>query len=737
MRSSVHRRVGEATKQAQLAFADPAAAVRLLPRDSGDLRAIEDDSFPFEALSEVAEVESWRKEVNRPLSHIHKWWAQRLGTVFRAATIGAFAPRGADVLDLFYSRVRVPQRTVFDPFMGSGTTVTEALKLGARAIGRDINPVAWFAVRNALAAHKPQDVLETFSRIERDMANLLRRYYQTQLEGGGEADVLYYFWVKMISCPECQARVDLFNSYIFASHAYPKKHPESQSLCPQCGEINPTRYDSSAVTCRACQNAFNPSVAPARGTKARCPGGHEFQIAKAVRESGTVPAHRLYAKMVLLPDGSKTYARATEWDQQLYASAERELNDRGNAFPVVRIEPGYNTNQVLKYNYTHWHQMFNARQLLAFSILGERIANIEDAPLRELFACLLSGTLEFNNMFASYKGEGTGAVRHMFSHHILKPERVPLEANLWGTPKSSGSFSTLFRSRLLRALDYAADPFELRTPVTGGDAKSQKVFGLSERIGHKSAESFAEFAGGEALYLSCGDSSATDIASGTVDAVITDPPFFDNVHYSQLADFFYVWQRHFLGTDGARAETSTRSEAEVQSSDCGSFTQRLTNVFRECSRVLVQDGLLIFSYHHSRAEGWEAVLASVMDAGFRITAAHPVKAEMSVATPKHQAQAPIDLDILLVCRKRGAATPDSDNSLWPKALQRSGNQIHRLRIAKRALSRNDVRVILMAQLIRELSAKKSTQSAVAELQSITGKIERQIDIAHLAGVERT
>ena len=51
---------------------------------------------------------------------------------------------------------------------------------------------------------------------------------------------------------------------------------------------------------------------------------------------------------------------------------------------------------------------------------------------------LFSGVLEFNNMFASYKGEGTGAVRHMFSHHILKPERTPIEANVWGTPKSSG-----------------------------------------------------------------------------------------------------------------------------------------------------------------------------------------------------------------------------------------------------------------------------------------------------------
>ena len=75
-------------------------------------RAIEDDAFPFEALSNIAEVESWRKEINRPIYHIHKWWAQRLGMVFRAMVIGAFAPKDADLLELFYQTVRIPNATV-------------------------------------------------------------------------------------------------------------------------------------------------------------------------------------------------------------------------------------------------------------------------------------------------------------------------------------------------------------------------------------------------------------------------------------------------------------------------------------------------------------------------------------------------------------------------------------------------------------------------------------------------
>jgi putative DNA methylase len=128
----------------------------------GGTRAIEEASFPFEHLSDIAELESWRKEIYRPTYHLHKWWAQRLGSVFRAILLASFAPKGSNVLEMFYQPARLPGAVIFDPFMGSGTTVGEALKLGARAIGRDINPVAHFMVRNALGVHSRHKIIETF-----------------------------------------------------------------------------------------------------------------------------------------------------------------------------------------------------------------------------------------------------------------------------------------------------------------------------------------------------------------------------------------------------------------------------------------------------------------------------------------------------------------------------------------------------------------------------------------------
>ena len=797
--------------------------------------ALEDDDFPFEAISDIAEVESWRKEINRPVYHIHKWWAQRLGSVFRAIVLGALAPSGTDIMKNFHKPVRVNDATVFDPFMGSGTTIGEAAKLGARAIGRDINPVAHFLVRNALAHHDRASVLRRFGEIERDVAGILRSHYKTTLPDGTRADVLYYFWVKQVECPECETLVDLFSSRIFAKHAYPSKHPQAKAVCPHCGAVNSIRYDAERARCSDCDAGFDPRRGPAKGQNATCPGcDHGFSIAKTVRQQGAPPKHRLYAKLVLTPAGRKEYVAATDVDLEAYGRAERELERRSRAlssgagplddcpsgafpadgraegdlerrlhalssgagplddcssgafpadgrakrelerrscafssravpagavpsddcplgispsntfrsdavpsgaFPVVEIEPGHNTNQVLGYNYRFWHEMFNARQLLCLSILAERIRKVPEPELRELFTCLFSGALEFNNMFASYKGEGTGAVRHMFAHHILKPERVPLEANVWGTPKSSGSFMTMFEGRIRRALDYADNPFELRVRGRAGERKTtERIHGLSAPLAFDVADDFQSFKKGKQVYLSCGDSSETDIEDGAVDAIITDPPFFDNVHYSQLADFFHVWQRFVLGETGARALHTTRSPAEVQNSDASAFTERLGAVWSECYRVLSDDGVLAFTYNHSRPDGWSSVLHALMKAGFGISAAFPIKAEMSVAMPKLQAREPIDIDIVLVCRKRASLAKCKWNGdLWGTIVPKATGQVVRFREAGRKLSRNDVRVIVMAQLIRQLSRSHTLESALALLEASDQEIESAIENIHVAG----
>ena len=698
-------------------------------------RAIECDDFPFEHLSRIAERESWRKEIYRPIYHVHKWWAQRLGSVFRGILLGALTPKGTDVLDSFYSPARFPDKVVFDPFMGSGTTLGETLKLGGRAIGRDINPVSYLQVRTALTLRDSKELESTFREIEADVADTISSYYTSRLPDGSLCQVLYYFWVMQATCPACSSLVDLFSSYIFARHAYPRRNPTVQVVCPGCGSVGARHYRVRHTECSDCGHSFDATSAPVRGKSAECPDClHHFTIGRTIRQTGSPPSYRMYAKIVLTSDGTKEYHPVNDYDLTLYAKVATALEKSTHAIPLGTIEPGYNTNQVLNYGFRSWNQMFNARQLLAISMLANRIKEIGDPSLRDAFTCLFSGVLEFNNMFASYKGEGTGAVRHMFYHHILKPERTPLEANIWGTPKSSGAFSTLFRSRLMRAYQYARQPFELSLSSEGARKQSVKIDNINEPlIGITNTESYEQFRENPRLYVSCGDSAVTDLPDNSIDLVVTDPPFFDNVHYSQLADFFYAWQRLILEDSPSHRMNTTRSASEVQNSDAEAFTERLTLVLREINRVLKDDGLFVFTYHHSRWEGWRSVLNAVAAAGFRIDLCHPVKAEMSVATPKHQAKDPINFDIIMVCRKGPSQpfTSDQVSSLTlSHALERAEAQVARLRKAGWQLSRNDIGVVVMSQVVAEISRHPETHKAEQVFEETKAPVSETIDRLH-------
>ncbi len=170
----------------------------------------------------------------------------------------------------------------------------------------------------------------------------------------------------------------------------------------------------------------------------------------------------------------------------------------------------------------------------------------------------------------------------------------------------------------------------------------------------------------------------------------------------------------------------------MQQSDPAIFTERLGSVWAECYRVLRPEGLLVFTYHHSRTEGWRCILESLHRARFVVVATHPIKAEMSVATPKAQAKEPIDLDVILVCRKREAAASltQTGTPAIDEAIQEAGEQVTRLNRSGRRLSRNDVRVVLMAQAVKRLSWVPTLDGAICYLDMSSQPIGTGIDEIH-------
>jgi putative DNA methylase len=269
-------------------------------------------NFPSGPLSTLAELESWRKELNRPIYHMHKWWATRLGSVFRAILIGALSEDGADIWKSFYAPTYFSDKVILDPFMGAGTTLGEALKLGCKVIGSDINPVSAFQVQKAL---EPVDVYEltiAFERVKNRVQPQIRQMYQSvDPKTGFVSDILYCFWVMTVACPACKEDAQLFDTSIFAKNAYPQKVPTAQSICFACGQVNATEYDNHTLQCLGCQREYNPQIGitDSTGTKATCLHcGAKFRILDVIAATETPPHYEMYALLIVTPDGQNSKA---------------------------------------------------------------------------------------------------------------------------------------------------------------------------------------------------------------------------------------------------------------------------------------------------------------------------------------------------------------------------------------------------------------------------------------------
>jgi adenine-specific DNA methylase len=647
-------------------------------------------------LSAVGTRESWRKEVHRPATSTHKWWAKRLGTVFRGIIASAVTPEGNDAAAAYESCLNLAGATVLDPFSGSGVTGVEVLKLGGRAVCLDINPVATLIQRQAMQPWSVKDLAASYEAVESSCREEVDRLHRT--EDG--RTVLYYFWVASVECLECSDEVRLFDSPVFSKNAYPKRVPKAQIVCPECLAVQESRYDFDSEMC-ANGHAINQRGA-VRGQMATCRRGHTFKTLTAL--GGNRPAFEMYAKMVAGPDGSKVYEGISDWDRGLYAECVELLADLPDSavLPHGGLAQGNNTDQALKWGFRQWRDFFNARQLVSLSLIATAIRDLSgSAAEREALCALFSGVLEFNNLFTSFKGEGTGAVRHMFSHHVLKPARTPLEAHPWGTTQSSGSFSTLYKSRLQRAHEYKTEPADLVDDGT----EINRVTGISEPLAATIADSWDSFsvAAGQAAYVATMNSADTDLPDGSVDLIVTDPPYMDNVHYAELADFFHAWLQAMQPYAGYAPTPTTRCAGEVQHADPVEFGKAIETVWAECARVLKSGGLLAFTFHQARISGWVQVVDSLRRAGFVITAVQPVKGEMTTSIVKTGAREPSNLDSVVVCRRAADGATNPNGSL-DEALAAAHKELSALLEAGVDVGAGDVRSVVRGTLLAYLSS---------------------------------
>jgi putative DNA methylase len=604
---------------------------------------------------------------------MHKWWARRLGSVFRTILLYSLADddldgwngRPSSLWEFYSNDVNLNGKVVLDPMMGGGTTVIEALKLGCKVIAGDLNPVSWFLVKKQVEDIDPELISRALRKLDDELGSELRQYYRTTCPECEEtAEAIYYFYYKVSSCSKCANDIPLMRNFFLA------KSPSGMCdfvICPQCWSVFESKNAENLTTCSKCHEKFTPTrVSFSKGRRFSCSEcGHSERIVDVTRKFGMF-RERMYAIEFYCKqcDNSKNkklvngrgYKTPDELDRKLVEEArvEYQVISKDLPIPNTLIPLGVETKRALNHGYKKFSDMFSPRQLLNLGKIYRWILGIEDWNLKEFFLLAFSNSLKYNNMFAKYNAT-RGFITDIFRTHSFSPSMSPVEANCYDTAKGRGAF-TAFVNLVIEGKEYCRYPFERIH-----DGTSMKKVKLQPKNPSRVTENYQNLAKDADVMLRCGSSEHLEIPDRVVDAVVTDPPYYGNVMYSELSNFFYVWlrialkDRYDIFNDPLVPTDEEVIENRYQGKEKEEFIHSLTKVFSEANRVLSSDGILVFTFHHKKKEAWGAILRTILDSGFYVTTTYPVRSEMKASTHLHELEN-IVYDMIFVCRKRREET---------------------------------------------------------------------------------
>ncbi|MBN1876002.1 MAG: DUF1156 domain-containing protein, partial [Anaerolineae bacterium] len=536
----------------------------------------------------------------------------------------------------------------------------EALRYGFTTYANELNPVASVILKATLdyparfGASLAADIQQWGNRWYQLVKERLQPYF-TPLPPGAEGAA--YLWARTVACPVTGKPVPLSPNWWLSRG----KHPLAARLLTDPAWDTP-RFEIYSPGTGGVDDPDAGTVSRGVGRSPWTGDAIDGDYIKAEAQAGRM-GQMLYA-VALKRRGGFDFRAPTGEDLAAVAEAEAELarvRSLWEARDIIPTEPfpqGNDMRPVL-YGMPTWSDFFSPRQLLAIGTYIDTLRDLQKEieinmdleranAISTYLALALDKVVDYNCILSTWEVTRQ-IVKHLFKRHDF--------AFSWSFGEFDAS-ANLLPWAMNQVVDAYSGLAKLMTPTKTALFSNALDYGPLTLVQ------------GSASYI-------TDIPDGSVHTIVTDPPYYNNVMYAELSDFFYVWLKRTVGhlyPDWFTAQlTDKDAEAvanparfkdlspglspagrggqSVREMAAQDYERKMGAAFREMARVLHDDGVLTVMFTHKQVEAWDTLAMALINAGFTITASWPVHTESEHSL--HQAKKNAARStILLVCRKR-------------------------------------------------------------------------------------